>query len=74
MQLSDYLTQRGLKQAEFASMIGVSEAAVSRWATGKGRPSWAAVAAIERSTDGAVAAKDFMSAPAGDIGGREAAA
>jgi len=66
MKLLSYLRETNLKQADFASRVGVTEAAVSRWCNGKGRPSWDVLARIASVSGGAVTAADFMpDAPAG---------
>ena len=64
MDLSAYLQDRKLNQAAFASLVGVSEAAVCRWVSGKSRPSWEKLSQIERVTDGKVTARDFVPAEA----------
>jgi transcriptional regulator with XRE-family HTH domain len=60
MKLLSYLREANLKQADFAGRVGVTEAAVSRWCNGKGRPSWDVLARIASVTGGAVTAADFM--------------
>jgi transcriptional regulator with XRE-family HTH domain len=66
MQLHTYLKLKNITTAEFADLIRVSQAAVSRYATGARRPEWDVLERIVRETDGAVTANDFL--PETDIG------
>lgn len=69
MKLSEFLTDRNLTDDAFAALVGMSQSQVSRLKRGLSRPSWDNLAAIERATDGAVTANDFMTGqlPAGFI-------
>jgi len=60
MKLQTYLTENYLTQEAFASMVGVSQPAVARWATGIRRPSWDHVEKIVEVTDGDVTPEDFF--------------
>ncbi len=60
MTLEAFLKANGLKQAQFAEMVGASEGAVSRWLSGASRPSWDRLSVIEAATAGAVMPSDFM--------------
>jgi transcriptional regulator with XRE-family HTH domain len=62
MRLIDYLRQQKLTHAEFATRIGATQAAVTRYANGRRMPSLGKIIRIERETDGAVRAIDFMPA------------
>ncbi|SFL17903.1 helix-turn-helix domain-containing protein [Methylorubrum salsuginis] len=59
MTLTDYLREHGLTHAEFAAQIGATQAAVTRYANGRRKPSLAKIIRIESVTDGAVRAIDF---------------
>jgi DNA-binding transcriptional regulator YdaS (Cro superfamily) len=63
MKLADYLSLKGLNDAEFAEMIGRHRASVTRYRNGRTRPDWDAIAVIERVTAGAVTAADFVPEP-----------
>jgi transcriptional regulator with XRE-family HTH domain len=60
MTLADYLKKAGMKHGEFASRIGVSQAAVTRYATGKRVPRRSIMRKIAEETRGKVTADDFM--------------
>jgi hypothetical protein len=57
--LATYLQDRGISEARFAEMIGVSQAAVNRYIAGKRRPRRAVVLRIMAATQGAVTANDL---------------
>lgn len=59
MTLTDYLREHRLTHAEFASRIGATQAAVTRYANGRRKPSLDKIITIERVTGGAVRAIDF---------------
>ena len=63
MLLSTYLSQHKLNFTEFGGRIGVSQAAVSRYANGLRIPRPAHMRAIERETKGLVTANDFFAKP-----------
>jgi predicted transcriptional regulator len=60
MKLSQYLSQAGLTHAQFAQKIGATQAAVSRYASGKRKPHLAKLLQIEKATGGKVRPRDFM--------------
>jgi len=63
MKLRDYLSSRGLTTADFAALIGVSQASVSRYASGARRPEWNVLTRIVKATDGLVTANDWLADP-----------
>lgn len=60
MDLGAYLTLHRLTLEGFGRRVGVSGVSVHRWVTLKSRPGWKALGAIERVTEGAVTALDFV--------------
>ena len=60
MKLAEYLSKNDLTHAKFASMIGATQAAVSRYASGKRTPRPGQMALIAKATKGKVTANDFM--------------
>lgn len=70
MQLSDYLKLRRMTATQFAEMIGVSVATVSRIANGINRPDWDTLDKIEAATDHAVSMADFRNTPRRGSAGR----
>lgn len=66
MRLSEYLAQAGLRQRALAERLAVSEATVSRWVSGRDMPSGRRLADLERLTQGAVTAADFVPPPVPD--------
>jgi DNA-binding transcriptional regulator YdaS (Cro superfamily) len=64
MKLSDFLTNAGMTDVEFAARIGRASSTVNRWRHERTRPEWDAIVQIERATKGAVTANDFIPAPA----------
>jgi transcriptional regulator with XRE-family HTH domain len=63
MQLSAYLADKGISDADFAQAIGVTRQAVHRYKTGGRLPEWPVLAKIREATDGAVTADDFLPSP-----------
>ena len=59
MHLKEYLHQAGLSETAFSEMVGVSQQAVSRYASGKRIPRSAVLTRITEATDGQVTANDF---------------
>ena len=59
MRLGDYLATNKISATEFASRIDATQAAVSRYVTGKRIPEPAIMAKIVQVTDGAVTPNDF---------------
>lgn len=60
MKLRAWIDHQGMSQAEAADLLGVSEASMSRWISGKDRPSWPNLAKITLVSKGLVSAADFM--------------
>jgi predicted transcriptional regulator len=63
MTLAQWLRLASVSQADFARMIGVTQATVCRYAAGARIPRRAMMARIEQATGGQVTAADFY-APA----------
>lgn len=59
MRLSEWLVQTDMTQKQFAGLVGVQQAGVSKWISGRARPDWRALDRIVAVTDGAVTASDF---------------
>jgi transcriptional regulator with XRE-family HTH domain len=62
MKLTDYLAAQKLSHAAFAERIGVSQAAVTRYARGARFPHRGILAKIKDATGGAVTFSDFLDA------------
>ncbi len=60
MLLSNYLNDKGLTLAEFASQIGVSHVSVIRWRDGRAVPRRDLMDKITTATNGAVQPNDFF--------------
>jgi predicted transcriptional regulator len=63
MRLADYLSEKNLTHAAFASQIGTTQAAVTRYVSGTRVPRRTLLRRIVRMTEGAVTANDFMESP-----------
>lgn len=63
MPLARYLALHGLSQAKFANAVGVTQVCVNHWVKGSTMPRPQHLTAIERTTKGAVSAKDFQTPP-----------
>jgi transcriptional regulator with XRE-family HTH domain len=63
MKLADWLIAQNLSHQEFGDRIGKSQAAVSRYASGKRMPDEETLIAIFRATDGEVSPNDFVALP-----------
>ena len=61
MKLKDYLRAKKLSQSQFAALIGVKDATVSRYLSGHRRPEWDVVDRIKAVTGGLVTADDLGS-------------
>lgn len=61
MKLGEWLEQQGMSQTAFAVLIDTDQAHVSNLIRGKHRPRLDTVVAIEKATQGAVKAEDWMS-------------
>lgn len=61
--LDTWLKASGLTHEQFAKMIGVSQAAVSLYRTGKRQPRRPILRAIAAATGGAVMPNDFVELP-----------
>lgn len=62
MKLGDFLSEKTLSQAEFAALIGATQAAVSRYVAGSRMPRRNHLTRIREATAGAVTANDFVPA------------
>ena len=62
----------GLTQQGLADLLGVREATVSDWATGKAMPRADMLVAIERVTGGKLALSEVASVLSRELGGRAA--
>jgi DNA-binding transcriptional regulator YdaS (Cro superfamily) len=60
MQLKEYLEASGVTRVEFCSLIGIRESNLSRYITGKVRPSLAMALKIERATEGHVSRLEVL--------------
>ncbi len=60
MTLGEYLRNNRISLAVFGQRAGISPSHLSRLATGRTRPSLAAIEAIYRASCGKVAAADWM--------------
>ena len=59
--LIKYLEDTGLSQRAFAEQVGVRQACVSRWVTGKAYPDWEySLPRIVKATGGKVDANSFL--------------
>lgn len=63
MKLAKYLKDHKLTHQEFASRIGSSQAAVSRYAAARRFPEAQVLARIQQVTKGQVTANDFVPEP-----------
>jgi transcriptional regulator with XRE-family HTH domain len=59
MRLAKFLKETGISQGAFADAIGVKQPTVSRYASGKKRPSLRVLRRITVATSGAVTIDDF---------------
>ena len=62
MTLADYLRQQSLTPEEFGRLIGRSPGLVKKWRYGERLPRLPELLEIERLTNGAVTANDFVAA------------
>ncbi|WP_150524002.1 helix-turn-helix domain-containing protein [Roseibium sediminis] len=62
MKLSDYLATEGQSHAQFGERVGVSQAAINRYANGERIPRAEIMAKIEEVTGGQVTAVDHYAA------------
>lgn len=60
MKLADYLNEQNLRQEEFAARLGVEQATVSRYLSGKRMPTRRILEVIVEITSGRVTPNDFM--------------
>jgi transcriptional regulator with XRE-family HTH domain len=60
MKLATYREAEGLSLTDLAARLGRPVSTVHSWLNGDRRPSWDAVASIERATGGQVTAADFV--------------
>ena len=61
MKLSVYLKTKGIKNRDFAKLIGVHELSIPRYNTGKSTPSLPTMQKIREATNGDVDIDDFLS-------------
>lgn len=59
-KLQSYLTDKGMKSAEFAKRVGCSAPTISRILTGKRYPSPSLARKIEEETEGRVTLRDLF--------------
>jgi hypothetical protein len=59
MHLSDFMAQKGLKDHDVASHVGVNRVSVSRYRRNLVVPSWGTIERIRKFTRGAVTEKDW---------------
>jgi transcriptional regulator with XRE-family HTH domain len=59
MKLKDFLKEEKITQEQFAKVIGVSQATVSRWCDGFQKPNQKMMTKILIATQGKVTANDF---------------
>ena len=62
MKLAHYMKLAGLRDQQFADLVGYERSLVCRWRNGIYLPRWDAIAAIARVTQGAVTAVDWTPA------------
>lgn len=62
MLLNEYLRTQKMTQQAFAQKMGVSQAAVSFWASGQKQPSYAYLIKIRAATSGEVQPTDMLHA------------
>lgn len=63
MKLSEYLTTKKIKAAQFASLIGKHRSSVLRFCDGTRRPDLETLERIHEHTGGEVTAQDFFAKP-----------
>jgi transcriptional regulator with XRE-family HTH domain len=66
MKLSDYLSENGLTQAQFAQLVGASQQAVAMWVIGDRTPRAAQMRKVKDATGGTVTPNDFLPSAAPD--------
>lgn len=59
MKLLDWRKSQGLTLEEFSTVTGLSAASLSRYETGKNRPSFKSAELLEKVTGGEVTPQDF---------------
>jgi len=60
LNIAQYRKQTGITQAELAEKVGVSIGMISKYESGKARPSLGRALAISTATNGAVTPGDFV--------------
>lgn len=60
MKLAAFLAERGMSRADFATAVGVSHVAITRYIAGQRMPRMEHLCRIREVTGGAVTADDFM--------------
>ena len=61
MQLKAYLAQENLRPTHFAKILGLRPSTVTRWLNVGRIPSLESMRLVEKATQGAVTADDFLS-------------
>jgi DNA-binding transcriptional regulator YdaS (Cro superfamily) len=59
-RLARHLEDKGMTQTALADRMGVSQALVNQWVTGRRRPNLDSAFAIERATGGAIPASYWL--------------
>lgn len=62
MNLADFMKAAGINDVELAAKVNRDRTNVLRWRTGKTKPDFDALVAIEKISDGKVTARDFAGA------------
>lgn len=60
MKLCEYLEVNGITQKFFSKKIGVNPTHLSRWVSGKTIPRINYIMEVEKATNGAVSARDWV--------------
>lgn len=66
MTLDQYLSEKGETDTSFAARVGISQPQISRLRRGVSRPSWSAIEAITKNTEGKVTANDWQAREAAE--------
>lgn len=62
MNLADFMKAENISDVELAAQVKRDRTNVLRWRTGKTKPDFEALVAIEKISDGKVTARDFSQA------------
>lgn len=63
MTLLEYLLETKESDSAFAARVGMSQSQISRLRRGVSMPSWTAIAAVAKATNGKVTANDWAKKP-----------